>query len=407
MQSYIRDLYVLLFDCFADIFTKWHSSRWTRIRYSFDANALKKIVSRYREEMSKITNWLQREAGLDNNLETRHMAQLMTEVSDGLRNFGQHMSTFVLVPTFNLQQQALLVTGNSMQRTLQENLIRRDFHPISLYREAEVVPRELLRFEHIGDEPAPTPQDMKHTYTRQHLQHAIAGARLLLPSTRPPMPVISATDLSIHPSVFQALQEWNSSKKSAYMWIEGPADVDMPSKNTMTSVSMVGIAQRSNTPYLAYFGQPCRVTGPKERAKRGNEMLIALIHTLISQLVNHFPESFEWDGDLSTTRFECLTGTEESTTPAILLLQDLLQAFPGPLLCLVDGLQYFPREEKMTARFQKLVEIICDAGQSSNQVRKVCFTTDGYVPALAGYKKLSRVTYECESEDEDRTMKEL
>lgn len=418
MRSYIRQLYALVFECFADIFTEWQCSSWTRIKGSFNRNALNKIVDDHRSEMIKITDWLQREAELESSQEISDISRSTTGLPDELARLRNEMSSFkqgmlhlFLIGNTTPQQQKLFTTGNHMQQTLEEDFAQIAAEWIPVNSEARTKPAGMLEIEEIEYDSTSSSQSVNQMYARQCLQHAIGNLGLSLSRTSPAMPLISAADLSISPDVFDALRKWTISAASSFLWIEGPADVETPSQNTVTSVSLVGVAQRSNASYLAYFGQPPEARNVTGRAKRCSEDLVEMIYTLISQLVNQLPEEFESDADLSDVRFTCLNGTENSITPATLLLQDLLNALPSPLLCIIDGLQYLTYGKKDTiASIRNLVEVLCAPNHFQDRARKVCFTTDGYLGVLGDATKkvmLSRVTYESEWVDEDRRLQDL
>lgn len=247
---------------------------------------------------------------------------------------------------------------------------------------------------------------------KQSLQKVICNLGLSLPMRTPDMLLTSAPDLGIEPDVFDALKKWTTNMTSSFLWIEGPADIEIPSLNTMTSVSLVGVAQRSSASYLAWFGQSSRARNHTDRAKRCAEGLVSIVYTLISQLTNQLPEVFKCDVDLSNVRFTCLNGTEDSIPPATLLLEDLLNIFPNPLLCVIDGLQYltYGAKKDTIACICNLVEVLCTQNNFQIGARKVCFTTDGYIEALSNATNtvnLSRVTYETESMDDDRDIQDL
>jgi len=200
------------------------------------------------------------------------------------------------------QQRKLLVTGNFMQQTLGENLVKRELDLVDPSSNVKATSPAAPQMAGNVQVSVAGPGDATKTHSTRHLKYIIGALGLSLSTTKPLMPMVSARDLNIQPDIFDALRKWTAIKTSRFLWIEGPADIDRPSQNTMTSASLVGVAQRSNASYVAYFGQPIRAKDTDDRDKGSADGLTSIIHTLISQLVNQLPRNI-------SIRYQTMPGT--------------------------------------------------------------------------------------------------
>ncbi|KPI39828.1 uncharacterized protein AB675_3562 [Cyphellophora attinorum] len=384
MRSYIRQLYALIFECFTDIFTEWHRSSWSRIRHSFNPDALARIVDRPCRDMRVRLEWLQREAQLENTSEMRQTYQSVIDLHQThiamagevsrLTTFNENMERHFF--SMSQQQIALVRTGKQMQQTLRAGFLRIESDRLHI-TELEGSSRESS-----GSREFPAiPAEVEMRYSKADLQQAIR--------------VYS-----------EPLATVDYQKASSFVWIEGPADVEEPSVNTLTSVSLVGIAQKSAIPYVAYFAEPVKAPDEVERAKRASKTVAALVTTLIWQIVNALPEDIEVGGNFSQKRFACLAG--HNNVAAVKLLGELLQVFPLPLICVLDGLQHLDRGKEATRALRKLVEVLCTARSADGVVRRVCCTTNGFSSVLGRQERpLNRVTYDVERHAGDTGLEVL
>jgi hypothetical protein len=65
MQKYIRDLYVVVFEFFTQLFVQWSVSERRRLVTSFDKNAFDNLFTVYQRKMDVISDKLEREARLE------------------------------------------------------------------------------------------------------------------------------------------------------------------------------------------------------------------------------------------------------------------------------------------------------------------------------------------------------
>lgn len=128
-----------------------------------------------------------------------------------------------------------------------------------------------------------------------------------------------------------------------------------------------------------------------------------MLKSFIAQLVTLLPESICTDADLSPVRFTSCLGESVTIAELLSLFQDLRGLGPSHLFCVVDGLQQLEErsDRAHTADLHKVVRSLCDKS-TEERTFKLCFTTDGYVDALAlavSDDLLDEISFEHEADD--------
>jgi hypothetical protein len=407
MQRYLKEIYTLIFECFVEIFTAWQSSSWTRTTTSLNPSTLSRLVTRYRDDMKEQIEYLRREADLVRDDKVEDLGTSMQLGFEKIDAFGVQMSKHFLVS--DRQHLLSYQTGSLMHQTLESNLVQEQFG--TEYQDTTLaVHSSIGRVRELSTSPTSNTESVhRRTYSRHDLLYALSSSGVSISSTAPSMPILSATDLTVDPEVFEALRNWVGNKSSSNLWIEGPYDVDRPSHNTLTATSLIGAAQKSGTAYAAFFCEPCLGTSSSNRADKAHAAVFAMVQTLASQVINWLPETFDSDRDFSAERFENFAELE-NMDPAMHLLKDLLDAFPNQLICIIDGVQHFNHGTRTDEALRSLVGALSDSANSPSSksrgpTRKVCFTTDGPLPALGRYMgAMDKVAYEIETEDGERLV---
>ncbi|KAK4167748.1 hypothetical protein QBC43DRAFT_285639 [Cladorrhinum sp. PSN259] len=183
-------------------------------------------------------------------------------------------------------------------------------------------------------------------------------------------------------AVLQSLAGWTSSK--AYMpnllWIDGPSDYredDLSNPVTILADSIIDMASQSKLPVMSYFCELRR----GERIREGNSSetqgLVALVSSLLRQMVELLLPAFEAESDLSDERFSELDGSIRSWDKALSLFTDLAPLMPAPdtVFCIIDGLHWW--DDRNTEKYVKdLVRVLRESKF------KVLLTTSGRTPTL-------------------------
>ncbi|KAK4165173.1 hypothetical protein QBC43DRAFT_316153 [Cladorrhinum sp. PSN259] len=199
---------------------------------------------------------------------------------------------------------------------------------------------------------------------------------------------------SIPQEVLIDVQKWLRLDKTALLWVEGPVTSDL--STTALQVSLV--TSNAGVPCISFFDKArYAFASSKSSLSQKEAGIIALLFTLITQLVNLLPPSFATELDFDENQFSRLDGTWESVNPALNIIRALLRHAPPSIVCVVDGIQSL--EVKQTKRYlQELVDILREQGDST--VVKVLFTTDGMSQTLAkkmkGRERVSAASWNAE-----------
>lgn len=179
--------------------------------------------------------------------------------------------------------------------------------------------------------------------------------------------------------ITEKIQEWISAPQNRLLWIYGPADASNPSQLTLCAVQILGLIDGLEIPRLAFVCEPVkdrRLLGPDRRRSRKATTLVAMIYTLLRQLIEALPEDFAGEGkELGLEKFELLDESTESLYDAIDLLANLITQTKFPLIFVViDKLQW--AEEKDTVEWLEHLMFVLTS-QYPGTVLKLLVTTSG------------------------------
>ena len=224
-----------------------------------------------------------------------------------------------------------------------------------------------------------------------------------------------ASQVMIDPQVQSRILSWNKDKNSSNLWIQGPHDVSNLSQNTLTAVCLVALSRQNDIPCIFYF---CNLNTNETGTSASpihREVLKDMVESLIVQLALFLPERIVTEVDLSSKRFESLQSDTFSIKDAIQQLCDLRSLVPQylhwiisgvqhledrddvehtrDLLCVLDTLASMQERNAMTAlrRRPEIADDVNEDPQQLSPVTKLCFTTDGYMDALAQFAEKDRV----------------
>lgn len=215
-----------------------------------------------------------------------------------------------------------------------------------------------------------------------------------------------ASQIMISSPVQARLISWTKDTDSNALWIQGPHDVSNVSQNALTAVCLVALSRQNDIPCITYFCTLDAMESTIASELSYKKLLKDMIQSLIVQLVILMPERVITSVDLSSERFEKLQKDFFSIHETLQLLRDLRSLAPSYLHCIIDSAQILEnREDKQ--HMKDLINTLStlatmhrdnlktipsrnlETAQSVNeeqcplQITKLCFTTDGYVDALA------------------------
>lgn len=222
----------------------------------------------------------------------------------------------------------------------------------------------------------------------------------------------SALHVSIDDQVKRRIDTWITNPCCEALWILGPHDVSHPSQNTLTAVCLIALSSRHDVPSLSYFCSLRTLSSPGSQLTH-KEILLDMIKSFIVQLLLRCPEHITTELDLSSSRLSMLMEPDVDIGMALELFFDVRTLAPRYMHCVIEAVQELEDrgDAQHTRQLQRaLREIVkppalwssrnsgdpgrevkeMDApepqrtrGSELERVMKVCFTSDGYVDALA------------------------
>lgn len=222
----------------------------------------------------------------------------------------------------------------------------------------------------------------------------------------------SALHVSIDDQVKRRIDTWITNPCCEALWILGPHDVSHPSQNTLTAVCLMALSSRHDVPSLSYFCSLRTLSSLGSRLTH-KEILLDMIKSFIVQLLLRCPEHIATELDLSSSRFSMLMEPDVDIGMALELFFDVRTLAPRYMHCVIEAVQELEDrgDAQHTRQLQRaLREIVkppalwssrnsgglgneaTEMGTPESQrtreselerVMKVCFTSDGYVDALA------------------------
>ncbi|KAL9045746.1 MAG: hypothetical protein Q9214_001262 [Letrouitia sp. 1 TL-2023] len=222
------------------------------------------------------------------------------------------------------------------------------------------------------------------------------------------LPITSrAPQLMIDLEVQKHLRFWSKEPILNGLWIQGPHDVLNPSQNTLTAVFLVALSKKNGIPCVFYFCDLTAHTSSGSPQTYCQRALMKMVKSLTIQVASLIPASFGTTLDLSLARLEKLREDALKIDEVLNLFGDLRSLAPPYLHCVISGLQDLEDRDdvKQTQNLSCVLTTLTrirkidatetsyeDLKLASDQVKevkqlsrttKLCFTTDGYVDALA------------------------
>lgn len=176
-----------------------------------------------------------------------------------------------------------------------------------------------------------------HKYKRATVSDSSKGLEKFIPG--------NSVDLlnTLSPSPFASipvatkLREWLASATSTLLWVRGMSTGCYPSDLSALSGSIINAASESKTPIMFHFCEPIRSTDMAEGLTAEESGVLALVYSLIRQLILLLESAVDNSFDLRAERFQKLESPLQNWEEAISILGDLLVLSPGVLFCVIDG----------------------------------------------------------------------
>lgn len=419
LRPYIQELYVVVFEFFTEIFTKWSKSGWKRFLISFDEGAFNRLFTSKKNRLLAIEQRMERHINLDfrhntaMRLETLIQSQerllniLPCELSEQRLFLGQSLQKFLEQQQFfRLEPPQPTSTTSMVQGTSRETLSDStgDASDLAL-PEPEVHPARPAYFRFNRAEI----QAELTTFTNQWKNHI----DYLIQTTN------RASLLRLDKDVHHRLVAWLRGPNSANLWIQGPHGMPQPSQNSMTAVSLAALARSNNIPCIVYFCTFADQT-PSRISKKVE--LGSLLASIVTQLVQFIPDKGYAEADLFPERFAALARGALDVVETVQLIRDVRNVGPRLVYGFVDNIQVLEDRADGTYNrdFLRVIASLCRLGGRSQLSEtpvtpneeedeesvfsgtRICFTTDGYVDGLAQAAELQlvdRVEFDLETNE--------
>ncbi|KAL1847380.1 hypothetical protein Daus18300_013965 [Diaporthe australafricana] len=189
--------------------------------------------------------------------------------------------------------------------------------------------------------------------------------------------------MPFNPEVISRITDWSKGQAVPLLWIDGPAMDYEEERNplTMLAAQLIDLTARSRLHVISYF---CELSRIVDVAERETQATVAMIYSLIRQLIELLPPEFEASADLSEARFRHLDGTLKSCGEAMLIFQDLLDVVPAAtVFCIIDGLHLMD-----DARVEQSLRLFLQQLRSGDGKLRVLFTTSGRSACLSKELKI-------------------
>ena len=187
-----------------------------------------------------------------------------------------------------------------------------------------------------------------------------------------------SSPMPLEPEVISRITDWSRGQDVPMLRIDGPVVDCEEERNplTMLAAQLIDLTARSHLHVISYF---CELSRSVKAAEREMRATVALVYSLVRQLIELLPPEFEASADFSEGRFRQLDGTLDSCGKAMRVFRDLLDVVPAATVyCVIDGLQLMDDrriEQPLRAFLQEL--------RGGNGKLKVLFTTSGRSACLS------------------------
>ncbi|RMY77928.1 hypothetical protein D0862_13469 [Hortaea werneckii] len=380
IQRLVQELYVVVFQYLTNLLVTWSSSGWKRFTLSFNKNVMTKLSSTRQAQMDRLSERINRAA--EPHEQARIHAILSSvvtkdELDDALLELGGRIQTYLGSLDLERQPQRSSYSDSSQPLKLmapEQHRVEDNQPPVHAYPvDKQEIIRQIPDFERLLNLPV---NDSKtHSHRATHLE----------PDWR----------------AVQKLHEWLHGAVGSNIWIQGPPVVPLPSRKTLAAISLMVALQSGRCPVLSFFCDSIRTAQLSPR-----QILSELVHCFIAQLVPHLPSVIRGDQDLSPPRFFSACSKDTPVEDKLALLMDIVNSVKSPMYLLIDGVQALEQyaDAEHTKDLSRMVEYLCgtDAESKKSSAKKVCFTSDGFVDALALQAQrgqLEKVSFELESDD--------
>lgn len=364
MERYVARLYVEVFKFLICIMEKWQKSSFGRMTKSFDKNFLKIDLGLTRERIRDLSRKLESEGNMAAQM---YMQKLATNesVSEQLAMLA-NVLVARLVPQVGQQTRQLLM--EDFQAWNQSNMMQVS----KVQSEASTLERPRSAIGSTNN-PEASSGNLLEELGDYYDADSIA-------------PLVERSHgLHINSEVLERIHLWFKEPLSKVLWLRGPFQVSMPSKNTLISAYIVDTARQAGIATIAHFFTQPDLDGVSDASGDCESPLVRAVYSLIFQMAEIIQRQGNANPMLLGTGGNQFDGTTSSLTDALTVFEDLLNIGPPLVFCVIDGSQFLPQKDCDGPHLRRLFSILrpSSGNRTSKITMKTLFTTDGFMDALA------------------------
>lgn len=408
LRPYIQELYVVVFEFFTEIFTKWSKAGWKRFLISFDEGAFNRLFTSKKNRLLAIERRMERHISLEFRHDTAMRLETLIQSHERLLN---------KLP-YQFSEQRLFL-GQSLQKFLEQHQFPRlDLpQPTSAASKIDSTAEETLSVSTSdASDPAPPEPEIHpaspayYRFNRAEIQAQLTTfinqwknhVDYLIQTTN------QASHLRLDQEVHHRLVAWLRGPNSTNLWIQGPHGVSQPSQNSMTAISLAALARNNNIPCIVYF---CTLAGQTLSGISKKVELGSLLASIVTQLAQFLPDKGYAEADLCPERFAALAQGALDVVETLQLIRDVRNVGPKLVFGFVGNIQVLEvrADDAYNRAFLRVIASLCKLGGRSQlsgsagtpnedehkgsalSGTRICFTTDGYVDGLAQAAELQLV----------------
>lgn len=245
-------------------------------------------------------------------------------------------------------------------------------------------PPHTLEISDIQRSDTPTQLPRVSVFTRANLQQVARGLQTYYPSTGSRESSHDARDLAGHTVpglIVIKLKEWLASPRSDLLWIIG-SNTPFGNEATLAASHILDIATSSRLlPCVSFSCTPTTAVPhiPEGGQTRCMTLLVALLYSLVHQLLCSVPETFEDTYDLEKA-IQTMKGGEDSIPRSLEVIEALLRHRTPLLLIILDGLELV--EDDSTVPYLRGLINIIHSRQTDSRL-KVLLGSQGFLESGA------------------------
>ncbi|KAK7972493.1 hypothetical protein PG988_006627 [Apiospora saccharicola] len=177
------------------------------------------------------------------------------------------------------------------------------------------------------------------------------------------------------------IQSWIQNKGLQLLWIEGPVVADSGSGLSLTALRIYEITMQAEIPCVSFFCKR-KYSFKLANSTTSGTTLLALLYTVVDQLINLLPQTFEstYKLDLDSLDTEGKE-TNASASSALEVIEQLLSLAPPTVTFIIDGLELINKTTEIP-HLTRLIELLRGAGGDDDKTFKILLTTNGNSRAL-------------------------